>query len=770
MMRPCLLLALLGLAILPGGSQTAPRGRPLPVKQIRYRWRHVRIGGGGFVDGVYFSRRQAGLMYARTDVGGAYRWSARRQRWLSITDWLGPAGDNFTGIEALALDPRDARRVYLAAGLYTFARSPQGAILRSADQGRSWKISRVPFKLGGNEDGRFDGNRLAVDPRQDRILFYGTRDRGLWRSPDFGASWRPVSGFPSIPASRRARPRFPGFRPVRIGIAFVLFAPKSGRRGSPARRIFVGVSNPRMGIYASRDAGKHWRRLRGQPKGLRVNHGALSRAGVLYLTYGDAPGPNGMTRGAVWRYDPGNRQWRDITPIHPGGSRGSFGYGGLALDPRHAGTVMVTTMDRWAGGDAIFRSADSGAHWRNLAPGAGWDASQAPWLRWIGLAWPPAHARLPLHPGIASTGWMGAIAIDPFHAGHVLYGTGWGLWASRDVTAADRGGRTHWVFSDRGLEETVPLALISPPAGAHLVSGLGDLDGFRHASLATSPRQGTFSSPYFQNTSSLDFAGQRPEFIVRAGSSGWPHATFGAYSEDGGRSWHAFARRPAGSRGSGTIAVSADAAAIVWTPRPAWHPGMAFLRGGKTYVSLDHGRSWQLSRGLPPAARAVSDREDARRFYALAGRTGAVYASRNRGRSFRLVSRPVSAARGFNFPQLAAAPGRAGDLWIATPAGLWHSADGGRHFTRLAEVEKAFQLGFGKAAPGHRYPAIYLFGEIGRETAVFRSGDAGKSWARINDRQHQYGRFHVVCGDPRIYGRVYLGTDGRGIVYGDPAR
>jgi xyloglucan-specific exo-beta-1,4-glucanase len=45
------------------------------------------------------------------------------------------------------------------------------------------------------------------------------------------------------------------------------------------------------------------------------------------------------------------------------------------------------------------------------------------------------------------------------------------------------------------------------------------------------------------------------------------------------------------------------------------------------------------------------------------------------------------------------------------------------------------------------------------------------TWLRLNDDQHEYGRrYRVIAGDPRIFGRVYVGTDGRGIVYGDIAR
>ena len=52
--------------------------------------------------------------------------------------------------------------------------------------------------------------------------------------------------------------------------------------------------------------------------------------------------------------------------------------------------------------------------------------------------------------------------------------------------------------------------------------------------------------------------------------------------------------------------------------------------------------------------------------------------------------------------------------------------------------------------------------------AIWRSDDAGVRWIRINDDQHQYGtRFRCISGDPRIFGRVYVGTDGRGILYAD---
>ena len=114
-------------------------------------------------------------------------------------------------------------------------------------------------------------------------------------------------------------------------------------------------------------------------------------------------------------------------------------------------------------------------------------------------------------------------------------------------------------------------------------------------------------------------------------------------------------------------------------------------------------------------------------------------------------------------------PAGKGDLWLAFRSnGLYHSSDAGATFTKLAAVQESYSLGFGKAAAGRNYPALYLTGKVGTLQALFRSDDAGATWVRINDDQHQYGWINHVTGDPRIYGRVYFATGGRGIIYGDP--
>jgi hypothetical protein len=57
---------------------------------------------------------------------------------------------------------------------------------------------------------------------------------------------------------------------------------------------------------------------------------------------------------------------------------------------------------------------------------------------------------------------------------------------------------------------------------------------------------------------------------------------------------------------------------------------------------------------------------------------------------------------------------------------------------------------------------------VNGQYGFFRSDDTARTWVRINDDQHQYGLVLHICGDMQEYGRVYVGTHGRGIIMGAP--
>jgi hypothetical protein len=345
-----------------------------------------------------------------------------------------------------------------------------------------------------------------------------------------------------------------------------------------------------------------------------------------------------------------------------------------------------------------------------------------------------------------------ALAIDPFNSDRMFYGTGATLFGTTNLTNWDAGGTITIKPMVSGLEETAVNALVSPPSGAQLLSALGDLGGFTHNDVTAVPSS-IVTTPTLTTGDSVDFAELNPSVVVRTGEidkSSNPNVNRIGFSTDGGKNWFQ-GQEPAGVTGGGTVAIAADASTTVWAPA-----------GTSVSFSTSDGGSWTASTGIPNGAVVAADRVNPKKFYGVAG--GTFYVSTNGGVSFTAAATGLPSS-GSVFVKAVA--GHEGDVWLAG-SGLWHSTNSGSNFTKLSNVTTANNIGFGKAAPGQTYPALYTIAQISGVQGIFRSDDGGANWARINDDQHQYGNIgQAITGDPRIYGRVYVGTNGRGIVYGD---
>ncbi|WP_198118160.1 exo-alpha-sialidase [Massilia rhizosphaerae] len=691
------------------------------AQQVPYVWDSVAIGGGGFVTAVVPSRAAPGVAYARTDVGGAYRWDPRRHRWIPLLDWVAEDQTGLLGIDALAVDPRDADDLWLLAGT-AYLNGGRTAILHSTDGGKTFAVVDVTrqFKTHGNGMGRQDGERLAVDPADSKLLYVGTRRDGLFKSVDAGRTWRRMAGLPVTST------------PNDVGIVAVVPDPASVRDGQ-ARRLFAGVS--RFGavgpnLYRSDDGGATFAPVAGAPVDLMPQRAVPDGAGNLIVTFANGAGPHPdrggrepMDRGQVWKYAIASGAWTNITPA--GWTRP---FAGISVDPKNPQRLVVSTINTFlpqgdAKGDRIFLSRDGGATWTDvIARGFVRDGAGVPWVR--------GHA---IH-------WAGSVAFDPADTHAVWVTSGNGVFRTANIDAAP----ATWTFTVDGLEETVPLGLVSIPGGP-LVSAIGDYDGFLHDDPA---RYGRIHEPQIGTTTGLAFAAKDVRTMVRVGDSM-------LVTHDGGATWTKTAALE-GRRGR--VAMSADGAVILHAPE----------RAQEVWRSADGGATWTRAAGLAaPNLRPVADPVDPHVFYAYDGT--ALFASTDGGATFAPRARLAPGGS----PLVRVAPGRAGDVWVALKGGgLVRSRDGGAHFAPIAKVAYCGAVGFGKAAPGHDYPAVYIWGEVRGVRGIHRSDDGGASWTRINDDAHQYGgpgdgRF--ILGDMNRYGVVYMSTAGRGIVYGKPA-
>jgi len=693
-----------------------------------YTWSNVKIGAGGFITGVVYNQTQPGLAYLRTDIGGLYRWDAASQTWIPLLDATGFNNWNQLGVESVATSPQHPNRVWAAVGEYadSWNAANTGAILRSNDYGRHWTAVQLPILMGANDQGRDSGERLSVDPNDDQLLYFASRNNGLWKSTDGGVSWAQDKSFPGLGNNTTS------------GLQFVTFdQTEKYKHAAPTQHIVVGDADNST-LYETTDGGTTWSTVSGGPGTIPIK-AQFSGNGSLYVVYDQYTGPYWMGTGKVYKYAKGSASAAVTTPtdVSPPPSYNWYGYDGLAVDPENPNTVLVSTNDRWNPIDTVYRSVDGGSTWSDVSASTSLDVSDTPYLAWGAtpkFGW-----------------WIGALAIDPFNSNHVVYGTGATLFGTTNLGAMDSGGTV--VFSSKaakGIEETAINDLLVPrgSSSCKLISAVGDLSGFCHTSLTVSP-----TNDFNATVSATSGLAQSADgsFIVRVGENGSNAAT-GGYSTDGGVTWTAFATPSTTSWGQGKVAVSADGKTIVWSPAD----------GSTPVYSTDKGQTWTAVSGLKSGVTPVADAVNSADFYAVDGSTGTFYVSTDGGHTFTTSS--TAASNGSN-TQLKATPGKTGDLWLSgLDDGLFHSTDAGATWTKVGSASSSYTLGFGKAAPGSKYLTMYQVGVVNGVTGIFMSTNGAASWKRINRDDQNWGwTGQAITGDLNNYGRVYLATNGRGI-------
>ena len=447
-------------------------------------------------------------------------------------------------------------------------------------------------------------------------------------------------------------------------------------------------------------------------------------------------------------------------------------YAGFTINSANPKQILLAsaTMSRGSGSprdsgafvprEAIFQTLDGGATWSDILAAGRFDASSA--NAFSGL----------------NTGRILSVAVDPRDSNHVVFGTSYGVWSTLDATSF----APAWRFADAGLEASAPSAMASSTVGDPLVAAMGEWGLFAMADPADPARVRRESDGGRCDVVSV--AARAPERMIRMHADGTKG--LGAWSDDAGATWHAFADAPpygslncciGTSANTNYAALSADGSTIV--------ANMAYYG---VHVSADHGGTWIESSTDPTllvgdyqSYPVVADRVAPSLFYIYNARSGTLYRSIDRGDHWTAMdSSLVKGDRRFAVSlQVHASPRAAGDLWFTqgrrSPYAfvpgrdtVYHSRDSGRTLQVVSGLRSAIAIGFGKGL-SLSLPAVYASGvDSSGALGLFRSLDDGATWKRIDDEAHSHGGATLLEGDPCIFSRIYIaGPASTGVVYGE---
>jgi photosystem II stability/assembly factor-like uncharacterized protein len=735
-----------------------------PDLSDQYSWQPVEIGAGGLVTGIVNHPRDAKVRYIRTDVGGAYRWDDASGRWVQMVRRTRDAGfpaeqanaPTDIGVDSIAVDPSDPKVVYVAmrfnrpkavTGQGIAANFP-GSVYRSADGGLNFTKTNLAVGMAPNERfWRGFGERLAVDPRDGKRLFFGSLKEGLWRSTD-GMNWTRLTtgGAPAANANVLG---------VRI--------PESGA----GRLVYAIVAAG--DVFRSDDGGDTWKNISaGTGLSGKAANSVLDSRGRLWV---------GQHRSrTAWFYD--GAVWVSRN------TRLAQDLVSLAVDPANPNRVFALATN-----GAVSRSTD-GANFVSLSPRPLFAGTQG-WL-----------------PQPVSPNWHGASNIAFDAAGDLWISQGnEGVLHYRPLPGDPESPENppHWSIRSLGIEEMVTHQVIAPKGGGGRVyAAFHDTGGFVITDPATvdGARWIPLQDQLISNGTSVAAAPGSPSYVALSNSdvnNAGKGRSYSGYTTDGGDTWSLFAGN-SNALQCGFIAVSR---------RDGWGDGADRLvllpgRNRAPHYSHDGGATWTRSESFPEKEKGglvgftgfwnlalkqhsvMADPFAPGKFY-LKFVGGGFWISTDSGVTWTLADDKDLPA-GTHHGQLMVNENVRDELWYASGwdgsydpetwkwengHGLWRSTDGGKAWAKVTGPRYAITaaLGAGRGQRGDAPYTVYFYGLLVGDEAfgIFRSTDAGATWARVS--YFPDGRLDTptaMAASWDEFGPVYVGFNGTSLMWGRP--
>lgn len=757
---------------------------------MNYRFKNCPIPGGGYVTGFLFNEAKKDVMYIRTDIGGTYRYDYKDNRFYSLIDHVGMEDLSETFPVAIATSKKDPNSLFIACGV---DHGEPGRFLVSKDLGRNFETYKLPVTAHGNWNGRGTGTKLIIDEKD--TLFFASPRNGLWTSFDYGKTWKEIN----VNGEKHLTMvfKYPDSDTIVVGTAGVTTKIDDMHRGHSlyisydGGKNFEKVSEPNVkDMKTSRMTGlvAHRYAFDGTYLYVTMNHTG-EYAYIVETGYSSDCGQ--VIGGVVLRYKFVDGKISDYELISPEKDYLSLrnGYGGIDYSRTTPGLLVLSTITR-NDGDVVYRSFDYGNTWEAVLCGldVGKIEFNTPYMR----------------PSCNGNGslihWLTDIKFNPFNENEVWFNTGTGTFGCENFLDKVP------VFHDKtvGIEETVHLNVYAPPKGdVKLIDILGDLGGFAFTDLDT-PCDNSFADAdgnRYITCLNADYSDYEPDNVIVTPRGNWTGKTKGGLilTNDGCKTFKRlnlpyglsesldehFAAIERPNVNSGWVSMSRDAKNIVWSVADVISLPKDLVvysnDGGETFRKV----SFNTFSENDKCIKTFSDRVDESTFYGFSD-TGKFYVSLDKGASFDLINvENGNLLEGVNFglvdcankTEVRVESGFYGSIYIAAKeAGLLKliydkETNTGKVVKLSKEGDIIFRLGLGILRKGGDYinepKALYVYARIDNIYGFYRSLDEGKTFVRLNDDRHMFGDINSVDADKRVFGRFFIASGSRGVIYGE---
>jgi photosystem II stability/assembly factor-like uncharacterized protein len=631
--------------------------------------------------------------------------------------------------------------------------------------------------------GPFRGGRTRAAcgvPSQPNVFYVGQVNGGVWKSDDYGRTWRPIFDHESTQSIGAI-----AVAPSDPNIVYVA-------SGEGLHRPDLSVGN---GIYKSTDAGKTWTHL-----GLRDSQQIPAIAvdprdpnRVFAAVLGHPYGPS-EERG-LYRSTDGGQTWQKVISKDE-----NTGASDVEIDPTNPDVIYAAMWEAREGpwedrnlfngaGGGLFKSTDGGEHWNKLTGGLPADLSQIN----VGIAPSDSHR---LYATIAQAG--GKLSV--YRSDNA--GENWSQ-ATTDPRASGRIG---------GGDLPIPRVDPKDPDLVYVVStvtmrssdGGKTWMGFRGA-----PGGDDYQNMWINPTNGkiILLVSDQGAIVTVNGGESWGSW----YNQPTAQLYHVIASNTfpykvcAGQQESGSVCISSRGNDGAVTQRE-WHPVGVIEYGyvapdplnpdiiygaGRSEVTKFHISTGQTQNITPIPLRNAkyrSNRTEPLMFspidpHTLYYATNLLFKSIDGGNSWQTISRdltrerpgaPESVGKLYNkgldqqrgvIYALAPSFKNISTLWAGTDDGLiWITRDGGKNWSGITPKEvtawsKVTQITASHFSEQTAYASVSRFRINDMHPYIYRTHDGGKSWKLIVDGLPDFGPVDTVREDPVRKGLLFAGTE-----------